>query len=194
MYRRLGYAGAWVVATSAGLTVALLCAGITTQRTDRAAPRVLSARTTPNVAGLPVLLTGPLTIGIPPGVPQASGSAAPSGSRADRESRERPQVAVPGGGSIGTAASERSQHPPSAQVRTYRARGGAATLRLLAGRLAVVAVAPQDGYGWRADQLPTGSVVVMFVAADRASGLYAQPGPGEAALPQPDVAVVEYSW
>jgi hypothetical protein len=212
MYRRLGYTGAWVTATSVSLSVAMLCAGVVLHPAPERAPRLLSATKDPTVRGERAVLTGPMAIGVPAGAPVASGAARPKDPRADRA--DRPQPSTPAGATPGgTVATTPSQRRSTADLVTYRTRGGAATLRLSATQLAVVAVAPQPGYTWRTQKLPAGRIAVTFATTDRASALYALPAtPPTAALGaptapaatapaaptgaglQPTISVVEYSW
>jgi hypothetical protein len=209
MRRAFGYTGAWLMATSAAITVSWFGCAVVLNGASPPAPAVLSPVEAGNVLGLP----GPLasaTLGAQRTGQAAAATVVPPRTtppRASRGTRPDPtptsfiptttrhtapparSTPPPNPGATPTPTATALVSPdPDATVHTVQTDGGEATLRFTPDGVEVVGLDPAAGYDWYVDQTRPEELWVIFGQVGHEFDLYATWNEG------PSASVTEYQW
>lgn len=215
MRRGIGYASAWLAATTAAVVGAWLGCAIVLHSTSPSAPAVLSSAPTRQVGRLPTAATlapslipsaGPAqrrsdttatpvqSVSLTPNpAPQASPmlTAAPQTGLPDaRPSQATPRVERTPGPVRPTSSPApgdlAKQVTPFQQ--TFQTSGGTATVRFAPKRVEMLDVQPADGFWYCLEQVRPARLRLLFMAGRHQSELLA--GWGE----HPTLDIIEYWW
>ena len=206
MRRAFGYAGAWLAATAAAVTLSWLGCAIVLNRSPLTPSSGLTrVPAHPTELSEPAVAATMQPVQTAPAVPAPARTTAPHASRSSRPT-------VPSGTPTytrhGTPPPRRHRTTPGthhstpevlpatpsptaggeAEQATYRVTGGEATLRFTEDQVLVASVDPAAGYQWMVDRSRPGDLVVIFFQAHQESDLHV------AWNGEPGATVTEYWW